>query len=83
MTDTGTALAAILITVWPSAGQVAEPATTLLTCRAAADAALVGRGNPLYIPEGEQAASARCIPATPEQAGFVSGWDCIDGYNCR
>jgi hypothetical protein len=41
MTDTGTALAAILITVWPSAGQVAEPATTLLTCRAAADAALV------------------------------------------
>ena len=83
MADAGTALAAILLTVWPSAGQVAEPATTLLTCRAAANAALVGRGNPLYVPEGEHAVNARCILTTPERAGFASGWDCIEGYNCR
>ena len=74
MTDTGTALAAILITVWPSAGQVAEPATTLLTCRAAADAALVGRGNPLYIPEGEQAASAAAYQQRRNKPGsFLAG----------
>lgn len=72
---------ALLTMRWPDGSSTHEGATTMGACEAAAQAALRG----ISVPEekrGQRPIETRCDPATPAEAGFKPGWDCISGYNC-
>jgi len=73
-------LVALLIATFPDGTQTRTPVTTYENCLIAANAYLKG---PSLSGLSQTAITAECFHTTPEQAGFLKGWDCIKNYNCE
>ena len=75
-------VAAVVIASWPDGTTTRDPATTLAACFEAARAWVT---DPRTLPLGRRdlATSVRCVSATPHEAGFERGWDCIKGSMVR